>query len=884
MSSHSGPHRFLPWLSALLLLALGLRLLALEVQPLWWDEGYSLYFATETPARLLDLTSLDIHPPLYYLLLQGWMALLGIGAIQARLLSVFLGVLALPLAWQVARCFVGKRAAGATVLLLALSPFHIYYSQEVRMYALVALLALLAVAAWQRRAWAMLGLALLAGLLTHYYFALLALALALLIARDFQRGRYARRGPLMALAIAVVGYLPWVLYAAPRLLTYVSGKLVIESDEPMTPLSFLPRHLAAWSIGHLSPDAGWLSWAALLSVALLLFALSRRQRFPLPLLLLWAVPTVSVFFIGLRAPFVDPRIERQLLFVLPFFLMLVSQGLSMVWERWPRVGLPSLLLLLGFSLCSLGDFYTVPRYPGEDYRPVLARVGAEQGPGDGWLALYPWQIGYLRAYLPARHPTPLEVPRTWAEDHGAMTGALATLWAEHPRLWFPAYQVKGRLFEEELSQALTATGAGAWNEWEGNTRLYLFGRAPQMPPLQPVGTVEQVGEMRAALGGTQSPSGIGILPVFFEAAEAATGIGVSLQLVGRGSVWGEWDGPLEAGIGRAGLPVDPGTPPGDYTVHLTLYREETGQPLERFENGERRTPAASLGTLTVTHPAGTLSGSALQRRAEQSQDEILGETIHFLGATVPQGEWHQGDSVPLTLFWQPQEAPGAELHVFIQAIDSEGAVRAARDIPPVEGTFPTSQWQAGDLVRDPHPLTLPPDMPPGTYRLVAGLYEPATGTRLLTSAGRDVLELGTLQVYERPRQLSEPTIGVANNVHFGERVVLARVAIADTLSPGTPLEVTLVWRSTQTGGTPLRVFVQLYYQETQLVVSDHLLYPPATAWIDGEWIVDEHTLLLPAELEAGEYRLIVGLYDPATGSRLATPKGEWSTIGSWNLE
>jgi hypothetical protein len=43
----------LPWFSALLLLALSARLLALEAQPLWWDEGYSLYFATESPARLL---------------------------------------------------------------------------------------------------------------------------------------------------------------------------------------------------------------------------------------------------------------------------------------------------------------------------------------------------------------------------------------------------------------------------------------------------------------------------------------------------------------------------------------------------------------------------------------------------------------------------------------------------------------------------------------------------------------------------------------------------------------------------------------------------------------------------------------------------------------
>ncbi|MGH2542748.1 MAG: hypothetical protein ACRDIB_08125, partial [Ardenticatenaceae bacterium] len=94
-------------IAILVLLTLGPRLLALGLQPLWWDEGYSLFFATESPARLLELTSLDIHPPLYYLLLQGWMALVGIGAMQARLLSVLIGVATIPVMFWTTRSLVG---------------------------------------------------------------------------------------------------------------------------------------------------------------------------------------------------------------------------------------------------------------------------------------------------------------------------------------------------------------------------------------------------------------------------------------------------------------------------------------------------------------------------------------------------------------------------------------------------------------------------------------------------------------------------------------------------------------------------------------------------------------------------------------------------------
>jgi hypothetical protein len=61
-------------------------------------------------------------------------------------------------------------------------------------------------------------------------------------------------------------------------------------------------------------------------------------------------------------------------------------------------------------------------------------------------------------------------------------------------------------------------------------------------------------------------------------------------------------------------------------------------------------------------------------------------------------------------------------------------------------------------------------------------------------------------------------------------------------------------------------------------VSDHTLDPPASAWIEGEWIIDEHVLSLPAELPPGSYTLVAGLYDAATGQRVPGPDGEWAVL------
>ena len=124
------------------LLALALRLVRLDFQPLWWDEGYSVYFATQDLVTLTLKTASDIHPPLYYYLLHLWIALFGAGAEAVRLLSVFIGVLIVPALYAVGRRRAGPRAAPDRRRLAAVSPMQVYYSQEVRMYALATLLGL----------------------------------------------------------------------------------------------------------------------------------------------------------------------------------------------------------------------------------------------------------------------------------------------------------------------------------------------------------------------------------------------------------------------------------------------------------------------------------------------------------------------------------------------------------------------------------------------------------------------------------------------------------------------------------------------------------------------------------------------------------------------
>jgi hypothetical protein len=86
------------------------------------------------------------------------------------------------------------------------------------------------------------------------------------------------------------------------------------------------------------------------------------------------------------------------------------------------------------------------------------------------------------------------------------------------------------------------------------------------------------------------------------------------------------------------------------------------------------------------------------------------------------------------------------------------------------------------------------------------------------------------------------------------------------------LNLTLVWQAQTETETNYRVYLQLLAPDGEMVSqSDGVPAAwtrPTSGWAPGEYVIDGHQLPLPEELPAGEYTLITGLYDPATGDRL----------------
>jgi 4-amino-4-deoxy-L-arabinose transferase-like glycosyltransferase len=174
---------------------------------------------------------------------------------------------------------------------------------------------------------------------------------------------------------------------------------------------------------------------------------------------------------------------------------------------------------------------------------------------------------------------------------------------------------------------------------------------------------------------------------------------------------------------------------GEVKEHLRAY-DASGAPLE----------LATLGKLKVRPKA----YAAVE--APNRLDADLGGQVTLLGYDVDRSEVAPGDSVNITLYWAAQAPVHADYTVFVHLAAPQGPPHAQDDCQPQRGSYPTSFWDVGEVVTDPHTIIIPPDLLPGEYPLVAGMYLLETGERL----SADAVQLTTLRLRSESDQGAAP--------------------------------------------------------------------------------------------------------------------------------
>ncbi len=584
----------------------------------------------------------------------------------------------------------------------------------------------------------------------------------------------------MAIGIA---YLPWLFLAREQLRVWPA------ISEPLSFTTLLRNLLCVFSLGlsaKACPDTVLLGCAALLLVGILasqsrheedLQLLGGSTLYILCLLCLF-VPIGVMYIVSLRRPMYNPKF--LLPSTVPFHLFLaqgvrwlaghtsrfsygavakksstdVQNGQAKRWLYCIALSFAILFITVP-SLSSLRAYYFDPRYARDDYRSIaryIETVGTEK---DAVLINAPGQIEtfmyYYQGYLPL-YPLPRQRPPDKAETEAELTQMVKKHQRIFAILWATDESDPERFVEGWLDEHCYK----ATDSWYGNVRLVIYA----VPAVPAEGRIEHflavnLGNKVRLLGYSLlteevRPGDILQLTLFWEAItpmnerykvfthvvdsyghlvgqrDAEPGGGVKIT-----TIWKEG----ERIVDNYGVLILPATPPGEYTIAIGMYHLETGQRLSVIEDGQRVNDHVSLQSVrilpAIAPPPVSALGMKEQINTRFAELTLLGYDLTKLGYEhQPDAPIGPGDVLHLTLFWQAEEKPTAEVMLLLQLQDKQGKVWAERQAQPTEGLYPTRQWRAGEIIRDQHNWFLPANLPPQRYRIYLSVQRASNGQQI----------------------------------------------------------------------------------------------------------------------------------------------------------
>lgn len=884
-------------LIALLMLAFGLRLHDLGAKSLWSDEGLTLRRAEQPIALVFKNVNLipigpdyqdgaelevvstpDLHPPLYFLLMHVWIRWTGKSEFLLRFPSLVAATLSLPLLYVLGRSLMSREAGLWAALLGATSPFFLWYAQEARMYSWLVVLSLASVYAFlsllkdrpRRREYVVFVVVTLALLYTHYAGFLLlafeALAYAML------RLRTRRREVLITLGVVAAALIPLAPFAwralHVRAFSFTHRPLLSILREASSSFSLGPSPSAVQPLWLLSP------FLLFLGVGVLMLDVVNRRRAWVIGLGYLILPILIQFGLSFVKPnYMNPR---HLMTVAPAWELMVAQGLTTLRRRcWP-----ALVIALSFALFFRGqanhDILTSHRFWKDDIRGAVQYIEARARPGDAIVLHHPVIRLTFDYYYRGSCPE-IVIPGYGNNDDTEQARRRFAEWAQrYDRIWFlygppPTYFPREFLPEwadthlfkvdqQEFEAWWTYVGVAAYDDG-----------APALEEMP--GNLELVDETWDSLH-----------LIGFRAQEAAAGdnawvdlywqvegeapdepLTLKLQLRDEAeTVWVERAGEVLPFYTPAAWPTDRVVhtefrlPLPDDTPPITYHTE-----LQVIGLGGSRT----VGELRVVRPV--LDDSTPRTRARFEGG------IKLLSGELESDRFRAGLPLLGFLTWEADASPGEDLRLRVRLVDQRGRVMVTGEMAPSAAGFPTTAWRRGDRMGGRLQLPLPPDLEGGRYRVQISLTEAQSGQVVPIRhwyGRRDWLTLGSVQVEAWPLRTELPE-EVEHRLEDVEIASEIRLLGYESAREQQALNITLYWRAEEPIEEDYHVFVHIGLPD-QPPLAEAGGVPvswtrPTTSWRTGEIVVDEYALSLET-VPPGQYVLTAGLYEPDTGQRPET--------------
>uniref|UniRef100_A0A540V9V3 Glycosyltransferase RgtA/B/C/D-like domain-containing protein n=2 Tax=Litorilinea aerophila TaxID=1204385 RepID=A0A540V9V3_9CHLR len=711
-------------LAFLLLLGAGLRFYRLDASSLWSDEGNTWALMGRSFARIAQDAAADIHPPGYYWLLKLWTLAFGADVIGLRSFSALAGTLLLYGIYRIGVLLGGRRLGLLALLLAALNPFLVYYSQEARMYMALALagtglfwalLVLMAAPAGRGspRAVALGYVAAGAiGLWLHYSFPVLLAAAGLAYLWHWWQGaprRWQDLGRFVGLnAVVLALFLPWLPTALSRVRQWPKGGVPIGLGEGLQML------LETLLFGPLrqtpEPTWPWLVAAGLLPL-LGLWALRRREQ-AVALGLWLAAPPALMFGLGLFSE----AFLKFLLTMAPAWCLLAAAA-AWLLPRRPGPGM-ALLAAGGLALAAL----TLPGYyrdptARDNYAGVARYVAALGDPAQDLVLLDAPGQQEVWAYYDPGFPV-LALPQQRPPDPEATLATLAEAVADRRQVFALFWATDEADPDGLVERWLDQQAFKGLESWQGNLRFVVYTLPNRLtctalqPPAALEGGITLTGLCQPQVPQQVAAGDVALVGLRWQAeAPPAARYKVTVQLLdARSQVIAQHDSEPAGGsqptdtwqpgttyVDNHGLTIPPGTPPGVYRLIVAMYDPATGRRLAGPQGDHM-----ALGEVHVQRAARPIPSDILpvQHRSDivLGPVRLVGYGLHRKGFShQPEAPIQPGDLVHFTFLWQAPSPLPADWPA-----DLQFTLRLGEQVltaPLAGGLYPTGQWQAGELVR-----------------------------------------------------------------------------------------------------------------------------------------------------------------------------------------
>lgn len=914
-------HRYLVYLAGLLVLAFGLRLFRLDNQSIWWDEGISLHLATSTMGEIIRDRLNNIHPPLYFFILKGWLSLVGVSPFTGRYLSVLASLAQVAVVFAAVRYWsremVDRRRAlpWLAAALLLIAPVFVIYGQEIRVYAFLPLAYLAMLLPAERllssrtlttRPLILLAAAEWTGLHLHYIalFAVAYISLWGVVVLARRRDTVSLRRWIVCQLFVALASLPWLVavlgnWAAVQIEANAGTFLA----EPVPPVYLFAQ---VWAF-HLTGLAGALAdrfvQIAAAVTALLVVGLAaakitanKGRQFVLPRLLAhWIVPLVSGLVVWSVRSFSHPR--YIIMFVVMFipvavFLMVPAQ------RRGSRVtALALAACIVTLSLWGLQRYFFDPDAAKPDMRGVARYLESTAEPGA--LIIVPdtdWSLVFEY-----RGDTPVIMPGFDATSPGTESALSKAMECpdEAPcavvdRVFVVDYPRGTRDWQSRVPFELERRGYRLKEtDFDGvHVREYQMtdtaNTAPVCEASEPDGPAVSFGSLHLESAWIEADAAadtaVTVALCWRTLTQPADAYTASLVLLDP--VTGERVGQVDTAlVNHSGAPSDhwlagegvvtyhvlplaPGTPPVEMNLGLGVYAtgDDGSHPIEATDElGNPVGELITLGEISLGRPVGLTSAMYdVQPPPQRDTPMVVVPGLELTDVRFSRGPFRPGQTIRVGLTWRATAESMPDIRPMLR-LEQGGAILAENADLPVNGRYPTDLWGAGELVLEYRDVRAPVGTE-GTAQLSVVVDGQRIGLGEVTIEGSELLFV-------------RPDVSTATDVQFGEHLALIGYdSPPAVINSSMPLSITLYWEALSDAiDSEYAVFTHLLAEDGRLI-AQHDSVPangqrPTDEWLAGEFIVDPHELNWREPDYTGIARLAVGLYDPVSGERLATADG-----------